>query len=57
MINLKSLIIKFEGRMYGPNAAGATRLSLAIDEDWYLYSERKHTTELRASVLYGIQGI
>jgi hypothetical protein len=31
--------------LYGPNAVSATRLRLAIDEDWYLYSERNHTTE------------
>ena len=31
--------------LYGPNALGTTWLRLAIDEDWYLYSERRHTTE------------
>ena len=31
--------------LYGPNAVTATRLRLAIDEDWYMYSERNHTTE------------
>jgi hypothetical protein len=31
--------------LYGPNAVSATRLRLAIDEDWYLYSDRSHTTE------------
>jgi hypothetical protein len=31
--------------LYGPSAVSATQLRLAIDEDWYLYSERNHTTE------------
>jgi hypothetical protein len=31
--------------LYGPNAVRPSQLRLAIDEDWYLYSERKHTTE------------
>jgi hypothetical protein len=31
--------------LYGPNAVSATRLRMAIDEDWYLHSERNHTTE------------
>jgi hypothetical protein len=31
--------------LYGANAVSTTRLRLAIDEDWYLYSERNHTTE------------
>jgi hypothetical protein len=31
--------------LYGPNAVRPAQLRLAIDEDWYLYSERKHTTE------------
>jgi len=31
--------------LYGPSAVSASRLRLAIDEDWYLRSERNHTTE------------
>ena len=31
--------------LYGTNPVTPTRLRLAIEEDWYLYSERKHTTE------------
>jgi|GEM_PF-175741 len=31
--------------LYGPTAVSSTQLRLAIDEDWYLYSERNHTTE------------
>jgi hypothetical protein len=31
--------------LYGPNAVSSTQLRLAIEEDWYLDSERRHTTE------------
>jgi hypothetical protein len=31
--------------LYGSNAVRPAQLRLAIDEDWYLYPERKHTTE------------
>ena len=36
----------------GPNAVNATRLRLAIDEDWYLYSERNHTTEQVSYIVF-----
>ena len=38
--------------LYGPNAVSATRLRLAIDEDWYLYSERNHTTEQVSYIVF-----
>jgi hypothetical protein len=38
--------------LYGPDAVGATRLRLAIDEDWYLYSERSHTTEQVSYIVF-----
>ncbi len=38
--------------LYGPNAVNATRLRLAIDEDWYLYSERSHTTEQVSYIVF-----
>ncbi len=31
--------------LYGARAISTTQLRLAIDEDWYLDSERRHTTE------------
>jgi hypothetical protein len=38
--------------LYGPAAVSATQLRLAIDEDWYLYSERNHTTEQLGYVVF-----
>jgi hypothetical protein len=38
--------------LYGPSAVSATRLRLAIDEDWYLYSERNHTTEQVSYIVF-----
>jgi len=38
--------------LYGPNTVSATRLRLAIDEDWYLYSERNHTTEQVSYIVF-----
>lgn len=38
--------------LYGPTAVSATRLRLAIDEDWYLYSERNHTTEQVSYIVF-----
>jgi len=38
--------------LYGPNAVSATRLRLAIDEDWYLYSDRNHTTEQVSYIVF-----
>jgi hypothetical protein len=38
--------------LYGPNAVSATRLRLAIDEDWYLYSDRSHTTEQVSYIVF-----
>lgn len=38
--------------LYGPNAVNATRLWLAIDEDWYLSSERNHTTEQVSYIVF-----
>jgi hypothetical protein len=38
--------------LYGPTAVSATKLGLAIDEDWYLYSERNHTTEQVGYVVF-----
>jgi hypothetical protein len=38
--------------LYGANAVSATRLRLAIDEDWYLYSERNHTTEQVSYIVF-----
>jgi hypothetical protein len=38
--------------LYGPAAVSASQLRLAIDEDWYLYSERNHTTEQLGYVVY-----
>jgi hypothetical protein len=38
--------------LYGPNAVSTTRLRLAIDEDWYLYSERNHTTEQVSYIVF-----
>lgn len=38
--------------LYGPSAVSATRLSLAIDEDWYYDSERNHTTEQVAYIVF-----
>ena len=38
--------------LYGPNAVSPTRLRLAIDEDWYLYSERNHTTEQVSYIIF-----
>ncbi len=38
--------------LYGPNAVSATRLRLAIDEDWYLYSERNQTTEQVSYIVF-----
>jgi hypothetical protein len=31
--------------LYGPGAISSSQLQLAIEEDWYLDSERRHTTE------------
>lgn len=38
--------------LYGTNAVSPTQLRLAIDEDWYLYSERRHTTEQVAYIVF-----
>ena len=38
--------------LYGPSAVSATRLRLAIDEDWYLYPERKHTNEQVSYIVF-----
>jgi hypothetical protein len=38
--------------LYGSSAVSATRLRLAIDEDWYLYSERNHTTEQVSYIVF-----
>jgi hypothetical protein len=38
--------------LYGANAVSATRLRLAIDEDWYMYSERNHTTEQVSYIVF-----
>jgi hypothetical protein len=38
--------------LYGPSAVSATRLRLAIDEDWYFYSERNHTTEQVSYIVF-----
>jgi Fibronectin type III domain len=38
--------------LYGPSAVSATRLRLAIDEDWYMYSERNHTTEQVSYIVF-----
>jgi len=38
--------------LYGPNPVSATRLRLAIDEDWYLHSERSHTTEQLSYIVF-----
>jgi hypothetical protein len=38
--------------LYGPSAVSATRLRLAIDEDWYLHSERNHTTEQVSYIVF-----
>jgi hypothetical protein len=38
--------------LYGPNALSPTQLRLAIDEDWYYYSERRHTTEQVAYIVF-----
>jgi len=38
--------------LYGPTAVSPTRLRLAIDEDWYLYPERSHTTEQVAYIVF-----
>jgi hypothetical protein len=38
--------------LYGPNAVTATRLRLAIDEDWYYSSERNHTTEQVSYIVF-----
>ena len=38
--------------LYGPDAVSATRLRLAIDEDWYLYPERNHTTEQVSYIVF-----
>lgn len=38
--------------LYGPSAVSPTRLRLAIDEDWYFVSERRHTTEQVAYIVF-----
>ena len=38
--------------LYGPTAVTATQLRLAIDEDWYLHSERNHTTEQVSYIVF-----
>jgi hypothetical protein len=38
--------------LYGPTAVGKTQLRLAIDEDWYLHSERNHTTEQVSYIVF-----
>lgn len=38
--------------LYGQDALSPTRLRLAIDEDWYLYPERNHTTEQVSYIVF-----
>jgi hypothetical protein len=38
--------------LYGPGAVSARQLRLAIDEDWYLYSDRNHTTEQVSYIVF-----
>ena len=38
--------------LYGSNALSNTQLRLAIDEDWYLDSERRHTTEQASYIVF-----
>ena len=38
--------------LYGASAVTPTRLRLAIDEDWYLHSECRHTTEQVAYIVF-----
>lgn len=38
--------------LYGSNAVSATRLRLAIDEDWYLDSDRNHTAEQVSYIVF-----
>jgi hypothetical protein len=39
--------------LYGDNPATNTSLNLAIEEDWYWDSERKHTNEQVGYIVFG----
>jgi len=41
--------------LYGPGAVSASELHLAIEEDWYYDTERSHTTEQVAYLVFGPQ--